>query len=66
MSNIERKLLAVLQEGFPRSERPYKDMAEKAGIETKRLLSVPENWKRHGKMRRTGAIADYFKVGLSG
>jgi DNA-binding Lrp family transcriptional regulator len=66
MSDIERKVLAVLQEGFPRSENPYKDMAEKAGIETKQLLSVLENWKREGKLRRIGAIVDHFKVGLSG
>jgi DNA-binding Lrp family transcriptional regulator len=66
MSDIERKVLAVLQEGFPRSENPYKDMAEKAGIETKQLLEVLENWKREGKLRRIGAIVDHFKVGLSG
>jgi DNA-binding Lrp family transcriptional regulator len=66
LSDIERKVLAVLQEGFPRSENPYKDMAEKAGIETKQLLEVLENWKREGKLRRIGAIVDHFKVGLSG
>ncbi|MHC4085738.1 MAG: siroheme decarboxylase subunit beta [Planctomycetota bacterium] len=66
MSDIERKVLAALQEGFPRSEIPYKDMAEKAGIETKQLLEVLENWKREGKLRRIGAIVDHFKVGLSG
>lgn len=66
ISDIERKVLAVLQEGFPRSESPYKDMAGQAGIDTKQLLSVLENWKRQGKLRRIGAIVDHFKVGLSG
>ncbi len=66
ISDIERKVLAVLQEGFPRSESPYKDMAGQAGIETKQLLAVLENWKRQGKLRRVGAILDHFKVGLSG
>ena len=66
LSDIERKVLAVLQEGFPRSESPYKDMAEKVGIETKQLLAVLENWKRKGKLRRIGTIVDHFKVGLSG
>jgi DNA-binding Lrp family transcriptional regulator len=66
ISDIERKVLAVLQEGFPRSENPYKDMAEQAGIDTKQLLTVLENWKRQGKLRRVGAIVDHFKVGLSG
>ncbi len=66
ISDIERRVLAVLQEGFPRSESPYKDMACQAWIETKQLLAVLENWKRDGKLRRIGAILDHFKVGLSG
>jgi DNA-binding Lrp family transcriptional regulator len=65
-SDIERRILAVLQDGFPKSENPYKNMGEKAGIETKQLLNVLENWKREGKLRRIGAILDHFKVGLSG
>ncbi|HUT45825.1 MAG TPA: hypothetical protein VMX36_06035 [Sedimentisphaerales bacterium] len=66
ISDIERRILAVLQRGFPRSETPYKDMAERAGIDTKQLLAVLENWKREGKLRRIGSIVDHFKVGLSG
>ena len=41
-------------------------MAEKAGIETRELLPVLENWKHDGKLRRIGAIFDRFKVGLYG
>src|SRR4030043_454412 len=66
ISDIERRILAVLQEGFPRSETPYKDMAERAGIDTKQLLAVLDNWKREGKLRRIGSIVDHIKVGLSG
>lgn len=58
--------MAILQGGFPRSQTPYTDMAEMAGIDTKRLLAVLENWKREGKLRRIGAIVDHFKVGFSG
>jgi DNA-binding Lrp family transcriptional regulator len=65
ISDIERKILAVLQGGFPRSQTPYKDMAELVGIDTKRLLEVLDNWKREGKLRRIGSIVDHFKVGLS-
>lgn len=65
ISDIERRILAVLQGGFPRSQTPYKDMAELVGIDTNRLLAVLENWKRQGKLRRIGSIVDHFKVGLS-
>jgi len=66
ISDIERRILAVLQEGFPRSQTPYKDMAELVGIDTKRLLAVLDNWKREGKLRRIGSIVDHLKMGLSG
>jgi len=65
ISDVERRILVVLQEGFPKSRTPYKDMAEKMGITTEQLLAVLEDWKRQGKLRRIGSIVDHFKVGLS-
>jgi DNA-binding Lrp family transcriptional regulator len=65
ISDVERRILAVLQDGFPRSRTPYKDMAEKVGIATEQLLAVLDNWKRQGKLRRIGSIVDHFKIGLS-
>ncbi|MHC4436291.1 MAG: siroheme decarboxylase subunit beta [Planctomycetota bacterium] len=66
ISDTESKILAALQGGFPRSQTPYKDVAELAGIETKQLLAILENWKSQGKLRRIGAIVDHFKVGMPG
>lgn len=65
ISDIERSILAAVQGGFPRSQIPYKDMAERAGISTEQLLSVLKKWKQDGKLRRVGAIVDHFRVGLS-
>jgi DNA-binding Lrp family transcriptional regulator len=64
-SDIEKKILAALQGGFPRSQTPYKDVAERIGIETKQLLTILKDWKREGKLRRIGSIVDHFKVGVS-
>jgi len=66
LSDIERKILAVLQKGFPRSQTPYQDTAKLVGIETKQLLEILKNWKSEGKLRRIGSIVDHFKVGYSG
>ena len=66
LSDIDRRVLAVLQGGFPRSQTPYKDMAERVGISTEEFLAILERWKREGKLRRIGSIVDHFKVGLSG
>ena len=61
--SIERKILAVLQKGFPKSQTPYEDMAGQIGIDTEELLAILEDWKKQGKLRRIGAIVNHFKVG---
>jgi len=66
ISDIEKRILAALQEGFPRTQTPYKDIAEHLGIETKQLLTILEDWKKEGKLRRIGSIINHFKVGISG
>jgi len=66
ISDVEKGVLAALQGGFPRSQTPYKDAAEQAGISTEQLLSVLTDWKGQGKLRRIGSIVHHEKVGLSG
>jgi len=63
-NSIERRILTVLQEGLPRSQTPYKDIAQRIGIEVSELLAVLKDWKKQGKIRRIGAIVNHFKVGL--
>ena len=58
--------MAAVQGGFPRSQTPYHDMAQQAGISTDQFLSVLKTWKRERKLRRIGSIVDHFRVGLSG
>jgi len=64
ISAVEQKILAVLQKGLPKSQTPYKDMAQAVGIDTARLLGVLESWKQQGKLRRVGAIVNHFRVGI--
>lgn len=66
LTDVEKRVLAALQGGFPRSRTPYKDAAEQAGISTEQLLAVLGDWKDQGKLRRIGAIVHHEKVGLSG
>ncbi|MGD2094889.1 MAG: hypothetical protein PVH77_07775 [Phycisphaerales bacterium] len=64
MPTIERKILAVLQKGLPKSQRPFHDMADEIGIDTTQLLAVLKDWRQQGKLRRIGAIVNHFKVGF--
>jgi len=45
MSSIEQKILAVLQKGLPKSQSPFKDMAQQIGMDTGQLLAVLKDWK---------------------
>ena len=64
LSDTERKVLSVLQEGLPATQTPYGDMARRIGIETRELLKILEDWKCDGRLRRIGAVVDHFKVGV--
>ncbi len=66
VTDVEKRILAALQGGFPRSRTPYKDAAGQAGISTVQLLDVLKDWKDKGKLRRIGAIVHHEKVGLAG
>ncbi len=63
-TDIKRRVLAVVEKGFPVSRTPYAVMANQAGVETAELLGILERWKRQGRIRRVGAVVNHFKVGL--
>ena len=64
LSSLERKALAVIQQGFPATSTPYRDMAHQIGVGTEELLKVLRDWKEQGKLRRIGAIVNHVKVGI--
>ena len=64
LSDIESRVVEVIQHGMPRSLTPYEDMAKQAGVETGQFLDVLKKWKADGKLRRIGAIVNHFEVGL--
>ena len=64
LSDIERRILAALQDGLPTSRTPYGDLARQIGITTEELLAVLDRWRQDGTIRRIGAIVDHFQMGL--
>jgi len=64
INEIERKVIAALQDGLPRSRTPYGDLARRIGISTEELLAVLDRWKRDGTIRRIGAVVNHFQIGL--
>jgi DNA-binding Lrp family transcriptional regulator len=64
ISADESKILAILQEGLPKSPTPLEDMGALAGVRTNDLLQILRKWKTQGKLRRIGAIVNHFRAGL--
>ena len=64
LSDIEKKVLAVIQHGMGITAAPYADMANEAQVSTDELLGVLNGWKQNGILRRIGAIVSHFHVGL--
>ena len=62
--DLERRILAALQNGLPDSRTPYADLARAIGISTEELLATLQAWKEQGKLRRIGAVVNHFQVGL--
>ena len=65
VSDVERRILAALQDGLPRSRTPYDDLAGKVGISAEELFRVLDRWRRDGTIRRIGAVVNHFQIGLA-
>ena len=62
MDNLDRKILEVLQDAFPLSEKPYEIMAEKLGISADDLFARIIQLEKEGVIRRIGASLDSRKL----
>ena len=63
LSNLERRVLSVIQHGIPMSVRPYQDLANQVEIPVEQLLEILRQWQADGKIRRLGAIVNHFQMG---
>lgn len=66
MDEIDRKLLAVLQEGFPLTSRPYRELGDVVGVAEPEVMARLAALQKEGLIRRIGPILDLRKMGLAG
>jgi DNA-binding Lrp family transcriptional regulator len=64
MDATDRKILDVLQQDFPSSERPYDVLAQKLGIGSDELLKRISRLVEEGVIRRIGVILDSGGLGF--
>lgn len=65
ISEIDRKIIRLLQGEFPIVAEPYKMLAEEAGITEEELLSRIIMMREEKKIRKMGAVLRHREVGFT-
>ena len=65
MDEIDRKMLNLIQEEFPLSERPFADIGKQVGISEKEALRRIKELKEKGIIRRIGPVLERKKLGYA-
>ena len=66
LTDIDRRLLNLLQDGFPLCRSPYAELGRRAGLTEAEALSRVAALRRAGFIRRIGGVLDSRRLGMSG
>ena len=66
MDEIDLDLLSAVQDGFPITSRPFRDLGEVLGLEEEEVITRLSFLQKEGLVRRIGPILDLRKLGRSG
>jgi len=64
LTDLEKKIIALLQTDIPVVKRPFLEMAEGIGITEERFLKVLNDLNNQGMIRRFGATIKHQKSGF--
>ncbi len=63
LTEIDKKLLTLLQKEFPLTQRPYYEIAKKLNIPEEEVISRLQNLVKSNIIRKFGAIINARKIG---
>ena len=66
MEEIDLRLLSLVQEGFPLTPRPFRDLGEVLGLGEREVIERLNCLQKEGLVRRIGPILDMRRLGRSG
>lgn len=64
LDQLDKRIIAVMQDEFPVSERPYRDIASKVGIDEETLITRLKHYREKGFIRKMGAVLRHREVGF--
>jgi len=62
-SEAEKNLIRVVQREIPLNSRPFESIGEKVGWTEENVLKTLRQWKKHGIIRKIGAVLNHRKAG---
>ena len=65
LTETEKRLIRIIQDDMPITERPYKAIADELGITEEEALNSVRKLKEKGIIRRIGASFDSRKLGYT-
>lgn len=66
IEEIDLRLLSLVQEKFPLTLNPFRDLGELIGLEEKEVIERLNRLQKEGLVRRIGPILDLRRLGRSG
>ena len=63
MEALDRKILEIIQDGFPLEERPYAALGRRLGVSEEDAFEHVENLRKSGVIRRLGGVYDSRRLG---
>jgi len=64
LTKLEKKAIALIQGDIPLTERPYRELARRGGLDENTLLDTLRELDRRGVIRRFGATLRHQKSGF--
>ena len=65
LTELEKRVIASIQDDLPLTERPYRAIAGRLGIDEERLIAVLQHLCDRGVIRRFGATLRHQKSGFA-
>ncbi|MCX6677709.1 MAG: AsnC family transcriptional regulator [Methanothrix sp.] len=66
MDEIDLELLSAVQDGFPITARPFRDLGQALGLVEEEVIKRLAFLQKEGLVRRIGPVLDLRKLGRSG
>lgn len=65
LDELDKSIIAIMQDDFPLVPEPYRAIADKLGISEDELLIRLKEYRQSGKIRKMGAVLRHREVGYA-